>query len=140
MDWQSVGRWAIAVVPAAVALVGVLQGPGALRSRLRHDIEMLEKLPKDSAAHAKLLGYIDAQMERFAKVETDSRRDWNGLIGGTVASVVLGVAFMGLGAYDTWWSLMLRVLAVLSGLTALIVVFESAGKVPRNEKGHRIRA
>lgn len=140
MDWQSFGRLALGALPALVALVGVLSGPGALRSKLRHDIEMLEKLPKDSSAHRRLLQYIDAQVERFANLETESSRDWNGLVGGFVSAVVLWAGFLYLIPMDTWWSWILGVLVGLFALVAMILIFESAAKVPRNPKGVRIKA
>lgn len=51
LDWQSVAQIAGAIVTTGVALAGFITGPGALRNRLKSDIELLGGLPVESAAY-----------------------------------------------------------------------------------------
>lgn len=140
IEWQAVGKWAITAVPAVVALLGFLRGPGALRSKLRHDIEMLEKLPKDSDPYKKLLVYIDAQVARFARIETESSRDVQGFVVGLVLSALIWGAALWLWTLGAWYWRAGAVVVACVALAGMSVTFDSAQKVPRGEDGKPIKA
>ncbi|MGL4173998.1 MAG: hypothetical protein ACRCTR_08005 [Actinomycetota bacterium] len=137
-DLETAARVLAVLVPASVTLAGIIRGPGALRSRLRHDVELVEKLPEDSVARKMLLESIASQVDRVTKLETESSRDWEGTIIGTILVVIfLGLAVW-LGGLGTWWAWVLAVLTGVFGLAGLAHVSETAQRVPRDEKGNKI--
>lgn len=135
LNWETLGKAVLAGVPVLVTVVGILRGPGALRQRLRHDVELLEKLPEDSEARNRLLTLLDKEIEQLVLVDTEGKRDWTGF--GT--SLVLVVALGGLGLW--LWGLdaaLWRALALIPWLFALVgltSILESLQKIPRDEKG-----
>jgi len=135
---DAIARILAVSAPALVALAGALRGPGALRSRLRHDIELLNSLPTDSAAHTNLLQHIEHQLLNLSKLETEGKRDWQGLI----ISAVLVLAFAA-GAYWfidrlTWWGWVTGGTLALFALVGLGEVFGRAQRVPRDNKGNKL--
>ena len=138
ISWTDAAKTLPAVVPAAATIIGLGRGPGALRSRLRHDVELVEKLPADSTAQRKMLSHIESQIDRISKLETEASRDVQSLVLALIFAPTLGILTLYLADRDHWlaWAA-----AVFSGLLALVFVygiFESAQRVPRDQKGHRI--
>lgn len=121
-----------------MALVGATRGPGALRSRLRHDAELLDKLPEGSEAHKTLLDHLNDQLERIAKSESEGKRDiYGSVLGGFVA---IGFAWLTVFLYtqdDWWWRVFSPVTAFLA-VFGLSYIFDRIQKVPRDEKNNPI--
>jgi hypothetical protein len=138
IDWATAWRAALGALPVIVTLAGLARGPGAVRSRLKHDVELLEKLPEGTAARESYEKYLETQVNRLAKLETESSRDLQGL----VISVVLVVAIGGFGLWlmtlDHWVGWVIGVAAIVFAAAGLGSVFDDAQKVPRDEKGKRI--
>ena len=83
-DWSKVVLAAIPVVGAvAKQLRGTVRGR---RGRLVSDVELLAKLPPDSAAYERMLGHLDEEVAHIIEDEDRKRRD--------VVGVVLGVALL----------------------------------------------
>lgn len=138
VSWVDAAKTLPAVVPAVATVVGLGRGPGALRSRLKHDVDLVEKLPDGSGAQEKLLTHIEGQITRISKLETDATRDWSSFVLAIVSAPSLGVLTIYLAGREHWLA---WIAAVFSGLLALVFVygiFESAQRVPRDKKGHRV--
>lgn len=138
MDWETLAKTLAALVPAVVALVGLTRGPGSLRARLKHDAEILEKLPPSSSAHKRLLGLLDTQIERVAKLETDASRHWPSFVGALLTAPALGYATVWLFQRGTWWGVAAAIPVGLLTTVLIYGVFESAQRVPRDKAGKRI--
>jgi len=139
-DYQSLGRVLLGALPAVVAVIGLYRGPGTLRANLRHDIEMLEKLPEGSDARTKMLAFVDSQVERFAKLETEASRDRIGFSIGLFMSVGFGALGLWCATQGGFWWMFGAVWAWSGSLLSLGLLFDSAQRVPRDEKGTKITA
>lgn len=137
-DWATIGKVAVGVVPAAVTLAGLSRGPGAMRSRLKHDVELLEKLPPESEARTKYEAYLAIQVDRFAKLETESSRDIQGLVISGIMVVIFGAAALVLFSLDGWWWWIGGVVIAIFSLAGLSSMFDDAQRVPRDAKGKRV--
>lgn len=125
-------------VTAGVTLVGFFSGPGALRNRLKNDIDLLEKLPPGSAAHETLLAHIDDQLTAIRSLDQTASRDGQGaVIGGLL---VIGFGWLGfylIGLDDWWWDLT-GALVLIFAAAGLTSVYDDIQRVPRDPKGKRI--
>lgn len=138
INWADVGRVIGTLAPAAVALLGAFRGPGALRSRLRHDADLLEKLPEGSAAHGTLLAHLNDQLERIAKTESEGKRDTSGAAVGGFVAVLFAWLTVFLYTQDDWWWRALSAIAAFLAVFGLAYLFERIQKVPRDEKDNPI--
>lgn len=134
-DLTTIGRVLVGAVPAVVTLVGLTRGPGAMRSRLKHDVEVLEKLPAGTEARTRYEAYLAIQVERFAKLETESRRDIQGLVIAGFLVVGVGAIALYCFALEGWWWWICGVVLSVFAIAGLSTMFEAAQRVPRNEKG-----
>lgn len=129
---------AAVTITASVTLAGFFSGPGALRNRLKGDIELLEKLPPESTAHSTLLANIDDQLKVIQKLDRTASRDGQGAIIGAI----LVVAFGWLGFYllrlNDWWWQMGGAVTLIFAAAGLAVVFEDLQRVPRDKDNKRI--
>lgn len=148
IDWHAVAQIAGTAITAGVALAGYLTGPGALRSRLKGDVELLTNLPTDSSAHEKLLEHIDHQIETIVKLDTEASRDTSGAVIASLMALGLGwLAFylFGLdwrpwGWHHVWkwvWNA-LGVVMVVSAAACLSLMFDALQRVPRDIGGKPI--
>lgn len=140
MDLSSLKDAAPAIGAAAtalVAIVGVLRGPGRLRSRLKADVEITAVMP-DGNARNRLLSFLDDQVAQLIEDETEKRRDWPMLVVWIVATVGLAALTLWLLQRGTWWSLVLAAPAGFLWLIFLYGVLETGQKVKRDAKGKRI--
>lgn len=145
VDWGVIAKVLGGLIPLVVSLIGFARGPGALRSRLKHDAEVLEKIPAESSAHAGLLQLIEVQVDRIAKLETEASRNWNTFVGALVAAPVCFWGAAAIAASGPWLGaggVILRVVLAAAvgfvGVACLYGIFESAQRVPRDENGDRI--
>lgn len=138
IDWPTTARVVATLVPAVVAVVAFASGPGGLRSRLRHDAEVLEKLPPGSAAHTELLDLVATQVTRIAQLETDASRNWPMLVGAALATPFAFWGTIELATADHWWWWIVAVGLGFTGLALLYGIFESAQRVPRDKDGNRL--
>lgn len=133
LDWTAAGRVLAGVVPVVIALVGLSRGPGAVRARLRHDIELLDKLPAGSPAYQRLESYLDGQVERFTKLETESSRD----VQGAIISFVLVLAFAFTGVWlvslGAWWQAVPGLVSLLFAAVGTGETYKAVQRVPRDE-------
>lgn len=133
IEWVDVGKVLVGLLPTLTVLAGVIRGPGVFRSRLKHDVELLEKIPTGTRARSLFEDYLAAQVERFADFETKAERHWpNVLIGAPFTLVVLGLTVFLLSRDDWWWWAVATVPFAVA-LAALVVVYEAALRVPRDE-------
>lgn len=134
-DPGAIGRLLAASLPALVTILGLLRGPGAIRTRLRHDVELLEKFPPDSEARRKFEVYLSEQVDHFAKYETASKRDVQGLVIAGVLVVGFGALALWLFTLEDWWWWILAASIAIFALAGLATMYESAQKIPRDDKG-----
>jgi hypothetical protein len=127
-----------AVVPAVVAAVGLARGPGSMRSRLRHDVQMLSELPPDSPAHKTLLAHVGDRIEHLAKFETEATRSWDSFVIALFISVGFGALALWLFTSDRWYWWLSGVPMAVIALATLTIMFEAAQRVPRDPKGKRL--
>jgi amino acid transporter len=133
--WETTARIAAVLVPLAAALIGVAQGPGRLRARLKTDVEILEKLPENSDARELMLELVDAKTRQLRELELVRSRDPIGTVVGVVGTAGLGWLTVWLAQRDAAWG---SILAFVTGVLALfftIGIFISARRVPRDPKG-----
>jgi hypothetical protein len=135
-DWADVAAKTLpAVVPLITALFAATRGPNVIRSRIKHDAEVVEKLP-DSEARTELLDLLRDEVDEL-RLYNQGRRNLPTLAMAFVAALATGYLTVWLARQGAWWEL----LAIPSGfLTVVLVygVFESAQRVPRDEKGKRL--
>lgn len=137
-DWVALANAAVPVVTALVAVVGVGRGPGRTRAALKHDVEILEKLPA-GAAREEMLEIVTAKVHRVAELEAGAAtRDlpivWYSIVG----APAFGWLTIWLLQQREWWSL---ALALVSGFAAFAFIwglFDSIQRVPRDEYGVRM--
>jgi hypothetical protein len=125
-----------ALIPLVVAIIGATRGPGALRARLKHDAELVKDFP-DSDARTALLKLVEDDVEALRHFDSGSRNQ-SSLALAVAGTVLLGYLAIWLFAREGWWV----ILGALVGLLATVFlfgIFESAQKVPRDEKGKRIK-
>lgn len=137
-DWVGIARAASTALPAIAALAGLSRGPGRLRANLKHDAEILAKLPPDSSAYAALLRLVEAQVARMAKLETEATRHWSMFVVALLVTPLLGWLTIWLVQTATWWSILLAAPVGLLAIVFVYGIFETAQKVPRDSKGKRI--
>jgi hypothetical protein len=127
-----------ALVPLITLLVTLVRGPGALRSRIKHDIELLVQLPESAPARDALLSIINSDIETLGAYHT-AKRDWSMFVVAIICAPLLGYLAVWLVVeQDGWWTVPV---AFVSGLFAVIFVygiFEAGERVPRDEHGKRI--
>lgn len=134
---DSVSASLLALVTAGTALLGFLGVPGRRRSQLRHDIDMLDKLPKDSDAYRLMLTRITRQISRL-EGPLHGRRNWPTFVLALVFAPGSGLLMIYLWNFGSWWSYLLAIPAGLLTVVFLYGIFESGQKVPRDGKGRRL--
>ena len=135
IDWELVGRVVVGGLPVAVTLLGLLRGPGALRSTLKHDLALLEQLPETSPARGTWLKHIEMQVERIRLLDSEGKRSWQdfGIALGLVVALLAGTVWLwGLSA---WWQLAIAGVLAIFALAGMSTMFEALQRVPRDEKG-----
>lgn len=136
-DLETIGRVAIGLVPAVVALVGYMRGPSQLRATLRHDVEMLEKLPTGSAPHKLLLSSIERQLKRIDLLDTEASRDVQGAVISALMIIGLGYLALWLIGNGEWWGIGLATVTGILVGAGIGSMFDDLQRVPRDEKGKR---
>ena len=136
VKWQEVAQLLPPLVTLLVAIVGLAQGPGRARSALRHEAETLKDLPTGGPAAKAMEARIVDQIEQLNQLTSrDARRDVPMLVVALIAAPLLGWLTINLYGRDGWqW----KAAAVGAGVMALLFVygvFESARRIPRDEKG-----
>lgn len=124
------------MIALVAALLASSRGPGVIRSRLKHDAEVLEKLPESRARNdlIELLRDEIAVLRRYDQ----GRRDIPMMVVALLATPLLGYLTIWLAQLGKWWSIGL---AIPFGLLALVFaygIFETAQRVPRDSKGKRL--
>jgi hypothetical protein len=137
-EWETVARVIGVLVPAAAAILGFTRGPNALRSRLKHDAETLDKLPKDSEAHRALLEHVNAQVRDLRRYETVATRHWPSFIGALILAPLSGYATVWLLQRATWGGFVGAFLCGFLTITLAYGIFEAGKSVPRDAKGKRL--
>lgn len=138
VSWVDAGRVLVGALPILAILAGAIRGPGAFRSRLKHDLDLLEKIPEETEARKLFEDYLAEQVRRFSTLETNSSRNWQNVI---IGSALVG-AFLALTLYwgtrDHWaWWVVATVPAAFA-LAGLVYVFEAAQRRPRDDEGNPI--
>lgn len=121
----------------ATALVTVARGSGVLRTRLRHDVEIVKDLP-DSSARASLLTHINNEIAALVAYDK-ARRDLPMLI----VALALAPTFGYLASWlilvkGEWWALALGVVCAVASVVFLYGIFEAGERVPRDTDRNRI--
>ena len=141
-DWQSAAQIAGAAVTAGVALAGFITGPGALRNRLKGDIELLGGIPAESAAYESLLGHIEHQVKTIETLDKSASRDASGAVIG--ALLAIGLGWLGFFLFETdgepwgwpiwaWVWTGLGVFSLICAAACLSNMFDALQRVPRDE-------
>lgn len=136
--WEQVAKVAIAAVPAGTAALGIARGAGGLRNRLKHDVELLEKLPDESEAKEALLSSVARQIKRIERAEQDSSRDVPMLVLALVTAPLLGYLTLWLIQRGHWWTAILAVPTGVLGLVFVYGIFDSAENAPRGSTRRRL--
>jgi hypothetical protein len=138
VDVEQVGRIIATVAPVAAALLANARGPGVQRARVRHDAELLEKLPADSSAREALLEHIEHQVRAITETERNGSRDPAMLAFALFVTPPLGYLAIWLFQRGTWWGILGGGLSATLAALFVYGIFETAAKVPRDAKGKRI--
>lgn len=135
MNWETISKVALAVLPVLGALLASLRGRSQGRTRLKTDLELLPLIPKESAGYAKWDEYITRTISEIVARDTELTRD---AFGTGLALTFLAVAIaMGYVALDQgqglWW-----IGVVLVGVFGLAGFATSFPKRRRDAKGRTI--
>jgi hypothetical protein len=130
INWDIATRVLAAVIPLVTAAIALARGPGAIRSRLKHDSEILEKLPAESDARKGLLEVIADDVRALREYQA-ATRNWPMFGFAIVTAAATVYATIWLIARGEWWSLLL---ALPVGFLATVLIygtFESAVRKKR---------
>lgn len=135
VDWETAIGLGGAVALAALTLAREWATTRSARSRIRDDIEILDKLPAESPAADALRAHIERAILRLVESDQTHRRDPSGLI--LTAFFVAATAWTVRAAAtgSDWWFLAVFGL----GLFAIAGFATSFPKVPRDESGREIK-
>ena len=137
MSWQAVVGAIVGTGAAAVAttltIVREWSARGGETARIKQRIELLNGLPADSPARARLLEHIEAAVLSLVDREETATRDLQGIVIG-VALLAGGVAIALALAYR-WWTWTLGAFVGGMGVYGLSL---SLGKAQRDSRGNRI--
>lgn len=138
VDWNLLVGLIPPLAPVAVALAGASRGPGRLRADLKHDAEVAKLLPDDGHARREMEGLL-LQEVRSLRRYASGRRQLGFTFMAIVGTALVGYLAIWLLRQEAWWTVAMGILAGLSTLPFLYGIFESAEKVPRDEKGKRLK-
>jgi hypothetical protein len=79
MNWDTISKVAIAVLPVLGIVLQLIRRPDGRRGQVKRDLELLGLLPDDSSSRSKLLQHIDQSVERLIVDEDELRRDPTGI-------------------------------------------------------------
>jgi hypothetical protein len=119
------------LIPAGIALA---QGPGKLRSDLKHDTELLALMPEGSDARNALIAHLGSQIERLTKFDVEAKREPAAAGLALVAAVGCGYATVWFAEKGTWWPYGAAALLAFIVLTCVYGKFESLQRIPRPPK------
>jgi len=126
------------LVTLATFLVTLSRGPGALRSRLKHDVELVEKLP-DSLARAVLLDFVHEEAKALTKYELEASRQWPLFVFSLMVAPSLGYLTVWLiRDQNGWWTVPAAAVAGVVTLLFVYGIFETGQRVPRDKDGKRL--
>jgi hypothetical protein len=142
VDW---GPVAAAAFPALGVVLAALirQGPefsDTARRRLRQDVEIAEKLPKESAAYGEMLSIIEEDVAALRNAEARGRRDIPWVISAAVGAGFFGWMTLLLVQQDSWWLRVAAVVPVFLVIVFMYGAFESWGRAPRDRDGLRVES
>lgn len=138
VSWEVFGQAMVAILTIGAAFVQFRRSTSYPRENLRHDLEILAKLPRDSEARAKLAGHIEDAVIRSLDVEDDKRRDPTGIALGVIFIVGgSAAAYYGFQT-ETFWRLALWVLAALLLLLGIPGFVQDVTKRKRDAAGRPI--
>lgn len=129
-------------IPVLITLTTFLltlsRGPGVLRSRLKHDVELVEKLP-DSPARDVLLDFVHEQAKALTKYELEASRHWNLFVSSLFIAPSLGYFTVWLISEQSgWWTVPAAAVAGVATLLFVYGIFETGQRVPRDKDGKRL--
>ncbi len=101
-----------------------------------HDVELAEKLP-DSEARTALLDLVYSDVQALRRYDLEARRDVPMLVVALIAAPLLGYLTIWVIRQDGWWVLPAAVFSGVATLLFVYGIFESAQRVPRDQKGRR---
>lgn len=105
------------------------------RSRIRDDIEILDRLPAESPAADPLRAHIERSVLRLVESERTHRRDSGGLILTAFFAAATAWAVRAAVTGSDWWF----IAVVGLGLFTIAGFATSFPKVPRDERGREIK-
>lgn len=122
-------------VPALTAIAAAVRGPGALRSKILRDAEIVAKLP-ESQARETMLELLHVETTRLKAYQTGTARYWTKLTSFVLATAGFGYLTAWLVTRPHWWS-WFAIATGYVGLNFLIAVFQSARRVPKDATATR---
>lgn len=90
MDAATTSQLFVGILTSAAAIAGFVVEPGRLRNRLKHDVELLSQLPRNSKAHSDLVELVEAEIIRLHRTDIDGRREMPMFIVALVATPLTG--------------------------------------------------
>lgn len=106
------------------------------RDTIEHDLRIWKELPTESATRSRLLAHIDSRVEDLINIDR-RRRDGQGIVGGLVFVLLFTTLAL---SWDgpSWGRWIPEGLAVTNFVLGSFIVWESWGRVERDESGARI--
>lgn len=137
LNWDVIGKAVAGAIPIVAAIVGFFRGPGVLRSRLNHDVDLLQRLPPGSPPHDHLLEKIDRQLRTIESIDREASRDVSSAVIAFLLIVGLTFASVWLWAIQVWWGYLLAIGIAIFALAGIASMIDSLELVPRDEKGRK---
>ncbi|MFI9642902.1 hypothetical protein ACIG87_23065 [Micromonospora sp. NPDC051925] len=139
MKWDAFGQILVAVLTVGAAYLQIQRQRTTPRQSVMHDLDILDRLPKESKARGQLAEYIDRAILKSIEHETELRRDPSGLV---IAAIILVGS---VAAFYYGWSASLMVKILLWTFAAFLLALGGAGlaqtlpKRKRDAKGNQVK-
>lgn len=124
-----------ALIPVVSLVLSATQGTGKERKIMAHDAEVASQLPEGPARNA-VLALVERQAELLG--DNSRRRDTPMLVVSLLVATAAWYGTVWLFQLDQWWGYVLSLLCGIVGLLFTYGIFETAKRIPRDDKGHAL--
>ena len=135
MNWNAVLTAAFAAIVGLTALIRDWTATQGLRTRIKQEMELLDRLPDSSSMRDELAAHIDRGIAQLVGQEQEERRDPGGIVLALfLAAFTTWTIVRGVDGTDLWF-----VATAILGLLTIAGFAISVPKVRRDERGRALK-